>query len=178
MTLSISVLLFVILILVTGGERIFELVVSKRNARRAFDLGAIEQGLGHFPFMIILHIGMLVGAVVEVVVFDRPFLGLIGWIILALALSCQAARYWVIWALGSQWNTRVIVIPGAKRVRRGPYALSWLKHPNYWIVAVEGIVLPLVHSAWITALMFTVLNAILLLGFRIPTENRALRALT
>jgi len=178
MTLSISVLLFILLILATGGERIFELVVSKRNAIRAFALGATEHGRGHLPFMIILHIGMLIGAVVEVVVFDRPFLGLIGWVILALALSCQAARYWVIWALGSQWNTRVIVIPGAKRVRRGPYALSWLKHPNYWIVAIEGIVLPLVHSAWITALMFTILNAILLLGFRIPTENRALRALT
>ncbi len=178
MTLSISVLLFILLILATGGERIFELVVSKRNASRAFALGATEYGRGHLPYMIILHVGMLIGAVVEVVVFDRPFLGLVGWIILALALGCQAARYWVIWALGSQWNTRVIVIPGAKRVRRGPYALSWLKHPNYWIVVVEGIVLPLVHSAWITAIVFTVLNAILLLVFRIPTENRALRALT
>jgi methyltransferase len=83
----------------------------------------------------------------------------------------------VIWALGEQWNTRVIVVPGASRVTRGPYRWPWLRHPNYWIVAIEGIALPLVHSAWITAIAFTVLNAVLLLGFRIPTENRALAAL-
>jgi methyltransferase len=71
----------------------------------------------------------------------------------------------------------VIVVPGAARVTRGPYRFPWLAHPNYWIVAVEGIALPLVHSAWITAIVFTVLNAVLLLGFRIPAENRALEML-
>lgn len=177
MSLSLSVSLFIILILATGGERIFELLISNRNAKRAFAKGGVEHGRGHLGAMIILHTGMLIGAIVEVVVFDRPFIGAIGWVILALALLCQAARYWVIWALGDQWNTRVIVIPGATRVRRGPYSISWLRHPNYWIVAVEGIALPLVHSAWITAAVFTVLNAILLLGFRIPAENKALKEL-
>jgi methyltransferase len=80
--------------------------------------------------------------------------------------------------LGWQWNTRVIVVPGAPRVTRGPYRFAWLTHPNYWIVAIEGIALPLVHSAWITAVVFSVLNAILLLGFRIPTENKALEQLS
>ena len=90
---------------------------------------------------------------------------------------CQGARYWIISSLGSQWNTRVIVVPGAARVvARGPY--RWFTHPNYVVVAVEGIALPLVHTAWITAIAFTVLNAVLLLAFRIPTENRALRELT
>jgi methyltransferase len=71
----------------------------------------------------------------------------------------------------------VIVVPGAARVvARGPY--RWFTHPNYVVVAVEGIALPLVHTAWITAIAFTVLNAVLLLAFRIPTENRALRELT
>lgn len=177
MTVSTSVLLFGLLILATGGERIYELVVSKRNARRAFAAGGIEYGRGHLPAMILLHTGMLVGAITEVIILDRPFLGAVGWIFLFAALACQAARYWVIWALGEQWNTRVIVVPGAKRVTRGPYSIKWLRHPNYWIVAIEGIVLPLVHSAWITALVFTLLNAILLLGFRIPTEARALRLL-
>jgi methyltransferase len=68
----------------------------------------------------------------------------------------------------------VIVVPGLGRVERGPYRFAWLRHPNYIIVAVEGIALPLVYTAWITALTFTVLNAILLIGFRIPTEDRAL----
>jgi methyltransferase len=96
---------------------------------------------------------------------------------LVIALLCQGGRWWIIGTLGHQWNTRVIVVPGLGRVSRGPYRFTWLPHPNYLIVAIEGIALPLVYTAWITALTFTVLNAILLLGFRIPTEDRALKAL-
>ena len=95
---------------------------------------------------------------------------------LVIALLCQAGRYWVIASLGFQWNTRVIVVPGLPLSRRGPYRWAWVRHPNYVIVAIEGIALPLVHTSWITAIVFTVLNAILLLGFRTPTENRALTA--
>ncbi|MER3390372.1 MAG: isoprenylcysteine carboxylmethyltransferase family protein [Microcella sp.] len=172
-----SVGLYIGLVLLTGAERVVELVISRRHAARAFARGGVEHGLGHFPAMVVLHTGLLLACIAEVVLLDRPFLGALGWPMLVIALLCQAGRYWVIWALGEQWNTRVIVVPGATRVTRGPYRWSWLRHPNYWIVAIEGIALPLVHSAWITALVFTVLNAILLLGFRIPTENRALAAL-
>jgi methyltransferase len=171
------VILYVGLVLLTGVERLIELVISKRHAALAFARGGVEHGLGHFPAMVVLHTGLLLAGIAEVVLLDRPFLGALGWPMLIIALLCQAGRYWVIWALGEQWNTRVIVVPGATRVTRGPYRWPWLRHPNYWIVAIEGIALPLVHSAWITALAFTVLNAILLLGFRIPTENRALAAL-
>ena len=177
MILTVSVMLFIGLILATGAERIYELVVSTRNAKLAFKSGGIEYGHGHLPFMIALHTGLLAGAIIEVVFFDRRFLGSPGWIFLAIAIGCQSARYWFIWALGSQWNTRVIVIPGAQLVRKGPYSLPWLRHPNYWVVAIEGIALPMVHSAWITATIFTALNAALLLGFRIPTENKALKGL-
>lgn len=177
MIFSQTEMLFIAIILLTGVERLFELYVSNRNAKKAFALGGLEFGRGHFPAMVTLHTGLLVGAVVEVVAIERPFLGLFSWIMLTLAILCQFGRYWVIWALGSQWNTRVIVIPGAKRVRRGPYRWSWLRHPNYWIVGIEGIVLPMIHTAWITALLFTLLNLVLLLGFRIPTENRALASL-
>ncbi|MDE0867824.1 MAG: hypothetical protein OSA22_02305 [Aquiluna sp.] len=177
MIFTVSVMLFIGLILATGAERIYELVVSTRNAKLAFTTGGIEYGRGHLPFMIALHTGLLGGAIIEVVLFDRQFLGSPGWGFLAIAIGCQAARYWFIWALGSQWNTRVIVIPGAQLVRKGPYSLPWLRHPNYWVVAIEGIALPMVHSAWITAIMFTVLNAVLLLVLRIPTENKALKGL-
>ncbi len=177
MILTVSVMVFIGLILATGAERIYELVVSTRNAKLAFKSGGIEYGHGHLPFMIALHTGLLAGAIIEVVFFDRQFLGSPGWIFLAIAIGCQSARYWFIWALGSQWNTRVIVIPGAQLVRKGPYSLPWLRHPNYWVVAIEGIALPMVHSAWITATIFTALNAALLLGFRIPTENKALKGL-
>jgi methyltransferase len=169
---------FALLVLATGFERLYELRVSLRHARIAFERGGKEYGTGHFPWMVALHTGLLVGAVLEVWLLDRPFIPWLGWVLVVVVVACQAGRYWVIWALGWQWNTRVIVVPGAPRVTRGPYRFAWLRHPNYWIVAVEGIALPLVHSAWITAIVFTILNAILLLGFRIPSENKALEQLT
>jgi methyltransferase len=164
------------LILATGFERLVELVISKRNAEKAFARGGVEYGQRHFPVMVALHTGLLIACAAEVFFLDRPFIPVLGWSMLALVILSQVGRYWVIVSLGEQWNTRVIVVPGAGRVRsRGLY--KFLRHPNYVIVAVEGIALPLVHSAWITAVVFTVLNAILLLRFRIPVENDALRKL-
>lgn len=171
-----SAILFTAFVLATGVERLVELVISKRNAAWAFARGGVESGRGHFPAMVALHTGLLAGALAEVWLLDRPFLPALGWPMLVLAVLCQAGRYWVIASLGRQWNTRVVVVPGMPLVRRGPYRFAGLRHPNYWIVAIEGVALPLVHTAWITAAVFTVLNAILLLGFRIPAEERALRA--
>ena len=166
---------YLALILATGAERVVELVISRRNATKAFAKGGVEYGFAHFPWMVALHTGLLLACLVEALF--RPFIPLLGWPMLAIVVLCQAGRYWVIASLGEQWNTRVIVVPGAGRVNaRGLY--RWFTHPNYVIVAVEGIALPLVHTAWITAIAFTVLNAILLLGFRIPTEDKALRELT
>lgn len=174
-----SVVLYIGFVLLTGVERLYELRVSRRNAAAAFARGGVEYGQGHFPFMVALHTGLLLACIAEVVLLGRPFIPALGWPMLAIALACQAGRYWIINSLGQQWNTRVIVVPGAKRVTdRGPYRLAWLPHPNYLLVVVEGIALPLVHTAWITAVAFTVLNGVLLLGFRIPTEDRALKALT
>jgi methyltransferase len=175
----VSVALYIALILATGVERIYELAVSKRNAVHAFAHGGVEYGKGHFPLMVMLHTGLLVGCVAEVVLLGRPFIPALGWPMLMIALLCQAGRYWIIHSLGRQWNTRVIVVPGATRVTdRGPYRLRWLRHPNYIVVAIEGVALPLVHTALVTAIAFTALNAILLLGVRIPMENRALRQLS
>ena len=168
-----SVLLYCALVLATGIERLAELGVSARHARWSFARGGVESGRGHFPAMVALHTGLLAACVVEVLAADRPFVPWLGWPMLALVLASQGLRWWCIATLGPRWNTRVIVVPGLALVRRGPY--RWIPHPNYVAVVVEGIALPLVHTAWVTALAFTVLNAWLLLGFRIPAEERALR---
>jgi methyltransferase len=168
---------FTVLILATGAERLWEMVVSTKNAKKAFAEGGVEYGKKHFPWMVALHTGLLLGALAEVWLLGREFPGTLGWVMLAIALSCQVMRYVIINTLGEQWNTRVIVVPGRTRVTKGIYSLPWLRHPNYWVVAIEGIALPLVFDAWITAIAFTVLNAVLLLGFRIPTENKALESL-
>ncbi|MEL7975444.1 isoprenylcysteine carboxylmethyltransferase family protein [Isoptericola sp. F-RaC21] len=169
-----SVLLYALLVLATGLERVAELVVSARHARWSFARGGVESGRGHFPAMVALHSGLLVACVAEVVVAERPFVPWLGWPMLAVVLASQALRWWCIATLGPRWNTRVIVVPGLPLVRRGPY--RWLAHPNYVAVVLEGLALPLVHTAWVTAVAFTVLNAWLLLRFRIPAEERALRA--
>ncbi len=166
--------LYTALILVFSLERFAELVVSRRNAAWSFARGGVETGQAHFPAMVALHTGLLVGALAEVWLADRPFLPLLGWPMLALLLASQALRWWCIGTLGRQWNTRVIVVPGLPLVRRGPYRL--MSHPNYVAVVVEGVALPLVHSAWVTALVFTVANAFLL-RVRLRAETRALQSL-
>lgn len=166
---------FTVLILATGAERIVEVVLSNRHAAWAFARGGREFGRRHYPLMVVLHTGMLLACLAEVFLAHRPFLPALGWPMLAVAFACQGLRYWCIGTLGRQWNARVIVVPGLGRVTRGPY--RFLAHPNYVVVIAEGIALPLVHSAWVTAVVFTVLNAILLFGFRIPTEERALKTL-
>jgi methyltransferase len=166
---------YVLLIGAVALERVAELVVSQRNLAWSRARGGVEFGSGHYPAMVVLHTALLVGCVVEVAVLDRPFLPALAWPMLAVVLGAQVLRWWCISTLGRQWNTRVVVVPGASRVTGGPYRL--LSHPNYVAVIAEGIALPLVHTAWITACVFTALNAALLVT-RIRTENTALASLS
>lgn len=163
---------YLALLLAVAAERVAELVVSQRNLSWSRARDGVEFGAGHYPAMVLLHTGLLVGCLVEAA--HRPFLAALGWPTLALVLASQALRWWCIATLGRQWNTRVVVIPGGTRVAGGPY--RWLNHPNYLAVVVEGAALPLVHTAWLTALAFTALNA-WLLRVRIGVENRALAGL-
>jgi methyltransferase len=162
---------YLVLLGLVALERLAELIVSTRNARRAKAMGGVETGQGHYPAMVALHTGLLVGCAVEVVVTDRPFIPWLGWSMLALVVASQALRWWCIRTLGVRWNTRVIVVPGLPLVTGGPY--RWMNHPNYVAVVVEGIALPLVHTAWVTAVLFTALN-IPLLAVRLRCEEAAL----
>ena len=154
-------------------ERLAELVLAKRHAAWALSRGGVEFGRSHYPAMVALHGALLGAAVAETLVLDRPFVPALGWPMLALAMGAQALRWWCITTLGLHWSTRVIVVPGAALVAAGPY--RWLRHPNYVAVVIEGAALPLVHTAWLTAVVFTVLNAEIL-AVRIRVENAALAA--
>lgn len=166
---------YTLLVVAVAGERFVELVVARRNLAWSRARGGIEVGFGHYPVMVALHTGFLVGCVVEVAMLDRPFLPWLGWTMLAVLVAAQALRWWCIATLGPRWNTRVVVIPGAPRIIGGPY--RFFSHPNYVAVVAEGVALPMVHTAWITACVFTVLNAALLTA-RIRTENAALERLS
>ncbi|MGV9288440.1 isoprenylcysteine carboxyl methyltransferase family protein [Streptomyces sp. NPDC003719] len=162
---------YTLLVLAVAGERVAELLVARRNAAWTLSRAGVEHGRGHYPVMVALHTGLLACCVAEAALADRPFLPAPGWVMLALALLAQALRWWCITVLGPYWNTRVIVVPGARLVGAGPY--RFLRHPNYVAVVVEIAALPLVHSAWLTATAFTAANA-LLLTVRIRCENTAL----
>lgn len=166
---------YTVLILLVGLERVAELVVTKRNEAWSMARGGQEFGARHYPPMVILHTALLAGALIEVWV-RRPHAD--AWfavLMLLVLVASQTLRWWCIGTLGHRWNTRVIIVPGLAPVTAGPY--RFFSHPNYVAVVAEGIALPLVHSAWITAVVFTVLNA-WLLTVRIRCENTALAQLT
>ena len=165
---------FVVVVVLVALERLAELVVSTRNADWSFARGGRETGRGHYPVMVALHSGFLVAMLVEAFLRRPEVSPALAWSMLGLVVASQALRWWCIVTLGPRWNTRVIVVPGLPPVRTGPYRL--LAHPNYVAVVVEGIALPLVHGCWVTAVVFTVLDAVLL-GVRLRVENRALASL-
>lgn len=163
MTLSVAVLALVTL------QRVAELLLARRNAGRLLARGGVEVGAGHYPFIVSLHAAWLIG--LWIMAWDRP----VGPIWISLFVFLQLLRIWVVATLGDRWTTRIIVLPGAPLVRRGPYRV--LSHPNYAIVVAEIAVLPIAFGLPGYAVLFSVLNAAML-WVRIRVENRALARLT
>lgn len=147
-------------------QRLGELAYARRNTRRLLDRGGIEHGRGHYPLLVGLH-ALWLAAVALAVPADAAIV----WPALAGFVLLQGLRLWTVASLGPHWTTRVIVLPGAPPVKRGPY--RWLRHPNYWIVVGEIALLPLAFGAWEIALVFTLGNAALL-AWRVRIEDAAL----
>ncbi|HYM81689.1 MAG TPA: isoprenylcysteine carboxylmethyltransferase family protein [Candidatus Limnocylindria bacterium] len=161
--------LFVALVV---AQRLIELGISARNARRVLARGAVEHGRAHFPLLVLVHMLFPLFLVAEVIWFGaRPWPS--WWFWLALWLGAQALRVAAIRALGDRWNVRILVVPGESLVRLGPYRL--LRHPNYLAVVVELIAAPFMFGAWRTTIVITALNAFAL-WIRITAEERALGA--
>ena len=136
--------------------------------------GAYEAGAEHYPRMVAMHVAFFIFLIGEVILFDRllsPF-----WLLfLGIFLVAQVLRIWCLASLGRFWNTKIIILPGADVVRKGPYHL--IRHPNYVIVTTELLVLPLLFGAYFTAIIFGFLN-IWMLSIRIPSEEKALKEAT
>ena len=161
MILNLVILAFVTL------ERLGELWLSNRNTRRLLAQGAHEVAPGHYPLIIAVHV-LWLAALWWFAPWQR-----IDALWLAIFILLELARLWVVLSLGERWTTRIIMLPGAPLVRRGPY--RWMRHPNYWVVIGEVAVLPLAFHLPSVALIFSLLNAAVL-AIRIPSENRALRS--
>lgn len=165
--------LYVGLVGLVALERLAELAVSRRHAERLLARGGVVAGQGHYRWMVLLHTALLAAAPLEVFRLGRPFVAPLA-ALMALAVAAgMALRYWVIATLGDRWTTNVVVVPGEPPIDRGPY--RFLRHPNYLAVVLEVAALPLVHTAWMTAMAFTVANA-LVLRTRIRVEEAALAA--
>jgi len=149
-------------------QRLAELQLARRNSSRLLAEGAVEHGRGHYGFLVALHGAWL--AALWALAPGRP----VALPLLALFALLQLGRVWVIATLGKRWTTRIIVKPGAPLVASGPY--RWLSHPNYLIVTLEIALLPLVFGLWPIALVFSLLNG-LVLWVRIRAENAALASL-
>jgi len=162
---------FLVLVALVALQRLAELALARANVRRMKARGGREVAASHYPFMVALHAAFLVAAPAEVVFLQRPFVPALALGSVALLLAAEALRVWMLRTLGDRWSTRVVVVPGEPPVTAGPYRV--LRHPNYLVVAIELLALPLVHTAYLTAIVFTVLNAILM-AVRIPAEERAL----
>jgi len=166
--------LLVLGVALVATQRLLELLLSRRNERRVRARGAVERGRGHYPLIVALHALWIASTLVEGIL-RGPEVPALWPVPLALFLLAQALRYWAVFSLGESWNTRILVVPDAKLVRRGPY--KYLDHPNYVVVVMEILAFPLIFGAWVTALVFTGLNAALLY-VRIREEDRALDELS
>lgn len=154
-----------------AAERLLELRISSRNARRQLAGGGVEAGRAHYPAMVLFHAAFLAACALEPLLWPRPWPLAAALPALAAALLAQALRWWAVASLGGRWTTRVVVVPGAPPVTAGPY--RWLAHPNYLAVALELLAVPLIGGALATAALATLGNA-LLMAVRIPAEERAL----
>ena len=154
----------IILTLVTL-QRLAELVIARRNTRALLEQGAHEVAPGHYPLIVLVHTLWL--AALWWLAHGREIV----WPLIALFVLLQLGRLWVLGTLGRRWTTRIIVLPGAPLVARGPF--RFVKHPNYLVVAAEIAVLPLAFGLWEVALIFSLLNAAVL-AIRIRAENGAL----
>jgi len=163
-------LIFIIIII----QRLVELFIAKRNETWMRSQGAYEVGARHYPFMVLMHIAFFISLLIEVTIVNRPLPAY--WLaLLILFITVQILRVWCLLSLGKFWNTKIIILPGADVVMRGPY--RFIRHPNYLIVTIELLVLPLMFNAFITATIFSILN-IWMLSVRIPTEEKALKEAT
>lgn len=171
--MELSQAVYVGLVGVVALLRLLELRISKRNQQRLVERGAKKAPDPRFPAMVAVHTCVLAGAAAEVVFLRRPFYPVLAAVMGALFLAANAVRWWVIRTLGAHWNVQVMDSASLGVVTSGPY--RWVRHPNYTAVFVEMLALPLIHTAWITAIAGTIAHVWVLHG-RIAAEEKVLRA--
>jgi methyltransferase len=171
--MDISVIAFLALLVAVAALRLVELRISRQHQAEMLGRGAAKVDEPRFRWMVVLHTAVLIGSAVEVVFLHRPFIPLLAGVMFAIFLAANAVRWWVIRTLGEHWNVQVVDSTRLGVVTSGPF--RFVRHPNYAAVFAEMIALPMIHTAWITALVGTV-GHIIVLSQRLSTEERVLFA--
>jgi methyltransferase len=171
--MDLSVIAFLALLFVVALTRLLELGISRRHQRELAARGVVKRADPQYRWMVVLHAGVLLGAALEVVFLRRPFLPALALLAGMSFLAATGLRWWVIRTLGAHWNVEVMASGPLGVVTSGPF--RWIRHPNYLGVFVELVALPLIHSAWITALLAAVGKA-LVLHHRLRIEEPVLDA--
>lgn len=161
------------LVLAVGAGRLIELAISQQRRRALAQRGATLIAERHFPAMVLLHTGVLVAALAEAWLAARPVIPIVSVVALGLVFAASTLRWWVIQALGQHWNVRVVNSLSLGVVTDGPY--RWVRHPNYLAVFLELLALPLVHGAFVTAIVGSAAH-VWVLAQRIRAEEAVLHA--
>jgi methyltransferase len=167
-----SRILFTGLVGLVAVMRLVELAISRRNIARLRKRGAVEIGRSHYPVMVAVHTLFLGSCVAEVWLAERPLIPVLASFSLGLLVGAAVLRWWVMRTLGERWSTRVMILPETEPVSTGPFRR--MRHPNYLAVVIEFGALPMVHTAWLTAVLFGLANAAVL-ARRIRIEEAGLR---
>jgi methyltransferase len=171
--MELSTIAFLALLLIVALLRLVELRISKRHQEEMIARGAAKVCEPRFRWMVLLHTAVLLGAAVEVVVLKRPFIPWLAAPVFIVFLAANAVRWWVIRTLGEHWNVQVMDSTRLGVVTSGPF--HYVRHPNYAAVFAEMLALPLIHTAWITAIGGTIAH-MGVLAQRLSTEERVLFA--
>ncbi len=171
--MGVSQAAYFALLFAVGLGRLVEIQLSARNQRRLAAQGAAKVREPHFPWMVLLHAGVLISAALEVLLLRRPLIPALALPMGVLFLLANALRWWVIASLAEHWNVQVMNSTQLGIVARGPY--RWIRHPNYVAVFVELIALPLIHTAWLTAVWASAFH-LWVLHRRLEVEERILLA--
>src|SRR5258708_10768105 len=171
--MGLSVIAFLILLVLVAALRIVELRISRHHQQELVARGAAKINEPRFRWMVLLHTAVLIGAALEVVLLKRPFIPALAAVMFVIFLAANAVRWWVIRTLGDHWNVQVMDSTSLGVITTGPF--RFVRHPNYAAVFAEMLALPLIHTAWITALVGAVAHAAVL-AQRLSTEERVLFA--
>ncbi len=171
--MDLSVIAFLVLLAAVAALRVVELIISRQHQRTLAERGARKIAEPHFHWMVLVHAGVLGGAAVEVILLKRPFYAVLGGMMGLVFLCANLVRWWVIRTLGAHWNVQVMDSARLGVVTGGPY--RYVRHPNYSAIFAELIALPMIHTAWLTAIAGAV-GQILVLSRRLAVEEAVLSA--